>query len=55
MWHLAAVLVWLRDEKSYPIREELLDLARTTMQIDLAIDRGNLDGSMQEEIATLLT
>jgi len=54
LWHLAAVLVWLRDEKSYPIPDELLDVARTTMQIDLAIDRGHLDGAMQKEIAALL-
>jgi hypothetical protein len=54
MWHLATVLVWLRDEKSYPIRDELLDVARTTLQVNLAIDRGHLDGSMQREIAALL-
>ena len=54
LWHLAAVLAWLRDEKSYPIPDELLDVARTTMQIDLAIDRGHLDGAMQKEIAALL-
>ena len=55
LWPLAAVLVWLRDEKSYSIRDELLDLARATMRIDLAIDRGYADGAMQKEIATLLT
>jgi hypothetical protein len=54
MWHLAPVLTWLRSEKSYSVPEDLIDLAQTTMQINLAVDRHLIDDSVQKEIALLI-
>jgi hypothetical protein len=54
MWHLAPVLTWLRSEKSYPIPDDLVDLAWTTMQVNLAVDRLLIDDSVQTEIAALI-
>jgi hypothetical protein len=36
LWHLAPVLVWLRNEKRYRIEDELLELAGTTMRLNVA-------------------
>jgi len=54
IWHLAPVLVWLRDRKGYRIGEELLELAGTTMQVNLAIDQRRADRRIQEEIHAVL-
>lgn len=35
MWHLASVLVWLRDEKQYPVDDDAIGLATTNMQLNL--------------------
>jgi hypothetical protein len=49
------VLDWLWREKSYAVGDELLELARTTMQLNLAIDRRLLDASVQREIQALVS
>ncbi len=54
IWHLVKVLVWLREEKSYPIDEDLADLAYTTMQINLAVGSKDTDHAAQREILALL-
>jgi hypothetical protein len=54
MWHLAPVLAWLRSEKSYSVPDDLVDLARTTMQLNLAVDRNLIDDAVQKEIAALI-
>ena len=54
IWHLAKVLGWLREEKNYPIEEDLADLAYTTMQINLAVGSKDTDRAAQREILALL-
>lgn len=54
IWHLAKVLGWLREEKNYPIEEDLADLAYTTMQINLAVGSRDTDHAAQREILALL-
>ncbi|HJW74786.1 MAG TPA: hypothetical protein VJ787_03835, partial [Thermoleophilia bacterium] len=54
IWHLAKVLDWLRDHKGYCVDEELAALARTNMQVNLAIDQRDADASSQREILALL-
>jgi len=54
VWRLAPVLEWLRTEKSYAVPDELLDLARTTMQVNLAVDGRLRDENAQREIRTLV-
>jgi hypothetical protein len=34
LWHLADLLVWLKDSKAYPIAPELLEIAQTTRLIN---------------------
>jgi hypothetical protein len=54
VWHLAKVLAWLREQKSYRVDEDLVALAKATMQVNLAIDQKDADASSQSEIRALL-
>jgi hypothetical protein len=54
IWHLAKVLGWLREEKDYPIEEDLAELAYITMQINLAVGSKDTDRTAQHEILALL-
>ena len=47
IWRLARVLDWLREQKSYAVDEDLMALARTNMQVNLAIDQKDADDSSQ--------
>jgi hypothetical protein len=40
--------------KNYPVSDNLLALAKTTMQVNLAVDRRDVDDSSQAEILTVL-
>jgi hypothetical protein len=54
IWRLAKVLAWLREQKSYRIDEDLVAVAKTTMQVNLAIDQRDADAPCQSEIHALL-
>jgi hypothetical protein len=53
LWHLAELLVWLRDQKSYRVQSELIELARTNMQLNIAVSRREMDDALQGEIGAL--
>ncbi len=54
IWRLAKLLAWLRDEKSYGVPPELLEVAATTLQLNLAVEARDADRVAQEELACLL-
>ena len=54
LWHLAHVLRWLRDGRSYPVDPDLLELAEVTMQLNIAADGANADAGVQREIRAAL-
>ncbi len=54
IWHLAHVLTWLAKQKNYCVRGELVDLAQTNMQLNIAVDLRNSDRSLQREIRSIL-
>lgn len=54
IWHLANVLEWLRDRKGYRIPGGLMDLARATMQLNVAADLRNLDGSLPDGLRSIV-
>ena len=53
LWHLAPVLGWLAREKQYRIHPDLLDLAATTMRINMAMDSLRADSNTQRELRGL--
>jgi hypothetical protein len=54
IWRLAKVLRWLRDEKAYRVPDDLLELAETTLQVNLAVGVADTEGAAQREIRALL-
>lgn len=43
IWHLIMVLRWLREHKDYSVPDELVDVAQTTMLVNLALGRKAAD------------
>ena len=54
IWRLAKLLQWLQEQKNYHVNEDLVALARTTMQVNLAVDLQDADRASQSEILALL-
>ncbi|HSL95353.1 MAG TPA: DNA-binding protein [Thermoleophilia bacterium] len=54
IWRLAKVLRWLREEKAYRVPDELLEVADTTMQVNLAVGAADTERAAQREIRALL-
>jgi hypothetical protein len=54
IWHLAKVLHWLQEQEDYSVDEDLIALAQTTMQVNLAVDLQDTDRSSQGKILALL-
>ena len=54
IWRLAKVLRWLQEEKHYPVPPELFELARLTMQVNIAVDVRDADQSAQLDLMGLL-
>lgn len=54
IWHLAKVLQWLREQKGYSIEDDLMALARTNMQVNLAVNQKDADPSSQDEMLAVL-
>ncbi len=54
IWHLVDLLTWLVEYKDYQIDESLIEIARTTMNLNLAKQSEMLDSDMQENFKTLV-
>lgn len=54
IWHLSEVLTWLRENKAYEIDEMLLEVARTSMDINTAKSWQKVEPSRQQELNALL-
>jgi len=55
LWHLAPVLLWLRDQKHYSIEDDLLDLATTNMQLNQVARESALGGEAEHRIRSVLS
>jgi hypothetical protein len=50
IWHLAKVLVWLRERETYQIDESLIDIAFVNMQCNLLKEERNLDENVSQRL-----
>ena len=50
LWHLSSILSWLQQGNRYSIDAQLLHVAKTNMQINIAKEMTNLDPSLQAEV-----
>lgn len=53
LWHLAPVLDWLVRDKQYRIRPDLIDLAATTMRVNLAMDALRADADTADQLRAI--
>ena len=54
IWHLAEILIWLREVKKYVIDDALIEVAKINMNINLANSWQKLEPNLQEDIKTLV-
>jgi hypothetical protein len=54
IWHLAEILTWLRDDKTYAIDESLLEIAQTNMEFNIARKWRAIEPDIQENIRALI-
>lgn len=54
LWHLAPVLEWLSARAGYQIAQELLDVARVAMRINVAKESNCLDAPVEDRIRALV-
>ncbi|WP_198680237.1 helix-turn-helix transcriptional regulator [Cupriavidus agavae] len=54
VWHLADILRWLDERGSYDVDPALIEIADTTMQVNLARGAARLLPAMRQELAALV-
>ena len=54
IWHLADILIWLREEKTYLINDSLLEIAKINMNFNIARSWQKVDSDFQENIKVLI-
>ncbi|SFW15820.1 AlpA family transcriptional regulator [Nitrosovibrio sp. Nv17] len=54
IWHLADVLAWLRAKGNYPLAEDVLDVARAALEINIAKEGCRLPHLASKEIEGLV-
>jgi len=54
IWHLSKVLLWLKENRNYPIDESLLEIAQVSMQCNLLREMSDLDPGTSTELGTLV-
>jgi predicted DNA-binding transcriptional regulator AlpA len=54
VWHLANILLWLRDNKNYRFEDRVIDVAQAAMQVNLAKEAIGLLPRMRKEVRSLV-
>ena len=54
LWRLSNVLAWLRDNRPYPVADELMEVASVNMQINVARETGSLEPYNRDRILALV-
>ena len=49
LWHLSSILTWVKESDRYEIDEQLLDVASTNMQLNIAKETVHLDAAIQKQ------
>jgi hypothetical protein len=54
IWHLAELLTWLKEDKTYSIDDSLLEVAKINMEFNIARKWRKVDPGLQENIKALV-
>ena len=55
IWHLYELLLWLEQNKRYPMDDSLLDVASVAMMLNLARERRRVDPGLQKVVRSLVS
>jgi hypothetical protein len=55
IWHLADILIWLREDKTYTIDDSLLEVTKTNMDFNIARSWQKVAPDLQEDIKALVS
>jgi len=55
IWHLAEILIWLKEEKTYSIDNSLLEIAKTNMEFNIAKSWQKVEPELQKNIMALVS
>lgn len=54
VWHLAKVLLWLREMGTYQIEDRLIDVAKTNMQFNILKEMSDLEPTLHHNMRELV-
>lgn len=54
IWHLANILLWLKEHRNYQMEETLIDIATINMQFNLVKELNHIEPEVQEHIRSLI-
>lgn len=54
LWRLSKILIWLKESKRYDVEDQLLDVAKTNMQLNIVRELAEIDESTQAGFRGLL-
>ncbi|MEK8020406.1 MAG: hypothetical protein VSS75_026355 [Candidatus Parabeggiatoa sp.] len=54
IWHLANILIWLKRQELYPVVEDMLELAKTNMQLNIAKKWSILNTHLNKNMESVL-
>jgi hypothetical protein len=54
IWHLAEILIWLREAKAYSIDSTLIEIAKTNMNVNIAMSWQKVEPDFQKNIKALV-
>ncbi len=54
VWHLSDVLVWLMSRGDYPIPSDLIDIAKSTKQVNLAKEAREIEPGIHRQLTALV-
>lgn len=55
IWHLAKVLQWLKAKGGYKIEDNLIEISRANMQVNIARQMQDIDPAFRRDLGVLLT
>jgi len=55
IWHLAEILAWLQQAKTYSIDRSLIEIAKTNMDVNIAKSWQKVEPTSQEKIKALVS
>lgn len=54
LWHLAHILIWMKEYRKYQVDDALIDIARITMQFNILKELDYVEPEVQEDIRSLI-